>query len=125
MQTIGTVYLSNVLILCNVLYILSFGVNLLSILALLHHTNCRVAFYTDNFVIQDPSSKVIGKGSLVKGLYILQPLASPLSAHSTLSSSFTHVFIVNNVSICKWHHRLGHLSDNVGSVWFNSWEKIF
>ena len=113
MHAIGTVYISNDLELRNALYIPSFSMNLPSVPALLQHTDYHVVFYTDHLVIQDLYSKVIAKGSLVKGLFILQPSVSLLSDHSTLSSPFIHDFPVNHVSVHKWHHRLGHLSDNV------------
>ena len=87
-SSFGDVSLSSSLILHNVLYIPSFGVNLISIPALLQDVNCQVTFHTNFCLIQElPSLKVIGKSSLAKGLFILQ--------HSTIPSHTPPTYLVH------------------------------
>ena len=93
------------------LYIPSFKVNLVSILALMKDISCFVVFSSNHFLVQAlPSKKVIGKGELHQGLYVLHQSSlyemSPVVAHlpsvSTLHSvDLSH--IVTSVSAHTWH----------------------
>jgi hypothetical protein len=69
----GSVNLGNHLTLLNVLHIPSFKVNLMSLSCLLSQTNYAISFVDNHCVIQDPQqSKMIGKGNLSNGLYLLE-----------------------------------------------------
>ena len=88
----------------NVLYIPQFHVNSLSVLVLLHSSNCSLSFSNCSFVIQDlASKKEIGKSDQLGGLYVLQPVSSLSSLPS----------LVSLVTVDTWHARLGHLSIKV------------
>lgn len=110
---IGHITLSPSLILKNVLYIPSFHVNLISVSCLLNTSCYSLSFTNADFLIQDKSQqRVIGKGSLAHGLYVLHN--EPLSLCNVLNSAITNKCnsVQNNVAKL-WHSRLGHLSDNV------------
>ena len=107
-HSIGSVHLTPNLILHDVLYVPGFKVNLISISALLSNTSYNATF-TDNscFVQDNLTSKVIGKGDLLGGLYVLQQI-SPAQP-----GSFFEVPVMNNVSVDVWHARLGYISNKV------------
>ncbi|KAE8686564.1 hypothetical protein F3Y22_tig00111059pilonHSYRG00292 [Hibiscus syriacus] len=80
-----------------------FQFNLLLVSALLNFSNLSVLFCKTNCLIQD-LHRVIGKGELVQGLYLLQ------------MSSFNSNISCNTVSSSlssDWHNRLGHPSIHV------------
>lgn len=69
------------LTLCDVLYIPSFRVNLISVSSLLHGSDFSITFHTNSFVIQDKyKSRMIGQGDLWQGLYVLQQDQVPAAA---------------------------------------------
>lgn len=65
--------------LSNVLHVLSFRFNLISVSSLLHHDHHSAHFYSDHCYIQELTrGLMIGRGSLLHNLYILdQPFATP------------------------------------------------
>ncbi|XP_077251841.1 uncharacterized protein LOC143891076 [Tasmannia lanceolata] len=70
---VGTVILSNDLVLNQVLCVPSFSYNLLSVKKLTHDSNCFVTFFPDHCLFQDRSTKMmIGAGKETCGLYIDQ-----------------------------------------------------
>ena len=111
---VGTIKISDSLILHNVLCIPSFSFNLLSVSKLLKTLHCCVIFLSQFCFIQHLSSwKTIGVGKEVGGLYhLLQNPVSALpqdsfsdkSAKFMSNSSFCMNFVKNNI----WHYRLGH-----------------
>lgn len=126
-NAIGTVTLARDLVLHNVLYIPHFTFNLLSVSALLTDNFLSVTFFKTYFLIQEVhSSKKIGKGDLLEGLYVLtfkdifsnthftQCNTSHIPLHrSALHSVVTQVShsAYNNATL--WHSRFGHTSDKV------------
>lgn len=127
----GSVKLGSYFILHDVLYVPSFKVNLISVSALLATLSVSVHFTANGFLIQDLRSlKVIGKGDLVRGLYVYKvsslqvpiPCSSlPNSVNNSLSHfnsilvSHDHECCANvaKVSVKTWHNRVGHVSHKV------------
>ena len=71
----GTVHISEHLVLQNVLHVDSFKFNLLSVSSLLQNRDLCTHVYYDSWFIQDHIRDLtIGKGLLMHGLYILEPL---------------------------------------------------
>lgn len=95
----GDIRLGNSLVLEDVLYIPIFRFNLISVSCLLAKTTSVISFCHDSFIIQDvTTSKMIGKGRKVDGLYMFD------------TSSIPHIASVNQFSVDLWHNRLGHPS---------------
>ena len=110
-HAIGTVTLSNSLVLHDVLYIPDFHVNLISIPALLKQSPILAKFTASSCCLQDSNSlKEIGKSELDVGLYVLRQVSSPPSI-----VDFNKVYATQSVSLYTWHARLGHLSDKIVS----------
>ncbi|KAK6123801.1 hypothetical protein DH2020_042455 [Rehmannia glutinosa] len=77
----GDVQLSPLIVLKDVLYLLQFKFNLLSVSSLLRHTGYMVKFVDNQFIIQDtPSQGMIGKGDYLDGLYASYPAESLFNA---------------------------------------------
>lgn len=105
-QTIRNVKFSSDLMLNDVLYVLWFKFNLLSISALIRNSSLYVKFLTDSCMIQDLiTSWMIGKGEKNVDLYIIDSSSSIYN--NVCQSSYS---VSNNVTSQLWHHRLGHLS---------------
>lgn len=99
----GTVYLSDKLVLHDVLYVPSFCFNLLSVSTLLNRDNCSAHFYHDSCFIQDHTQVLnIGEGSLIRNLYILNVVV-------TASLAFCGTLRTDED---LWHMRLGHPSQD-------------
>ena len=93
----GTVKISDTLVLHNVLHVDSFKFNMLSVSSLLQNRDLSTHVYYDSCFIQDHIQDLtIGKGLLMHGLYILEPIS-----HSLCGSL---------VDGTLWHQRLGHPS---------------
>lgn len=104
---IGSLKLSEYLILKNVLYIPDFRLNLLSVSQLTKDLGYRVSFDTTSCVIQDPiKGLMIGQGEEIANLYFLD-VAFGLKTFSQ-PSSFISTVVVDSA---LWHNRLGHPSD--------------
>lgn len=100
----GTVHLSSSLILHNVLHVPSFKFNLISVSSLLKSSHCSAHFYPDFCYIQECiHGLMIGRGTLLHNLYILQPDIT--SASLQFIGSLT-------VDGTLWHQRLGHPSSD-------------
>lgn len=100
-EYIGTVRLSEDVILMDVLYVPNFAYNLLSVSALLSNTHYSVNFFGTTCVIQDKLHlRTIGKVELNGSLYMLR-------VPKVLSPSI----LACKISYETWHQRLGHLSD--------------
>ncbi|CAA3023561.1 retroelement pol poly [Olea europaea subsp. europaea] len=85
----------------DVLFVPQFKLNLLSVSSLTTGTNLSLNFFHDQFIIQEASSrKMIGKGSIIQGLYVLDT-----KDFNSVSDAF-----IGSVSAHVWHNRLGHLS---------------
>ena len=96
---IGDVRLKQDLLLTDVLYVPDFKFNLLSISALTTDLPVVSLFHNTGFVLLDTrNSKMIGKGSRINDLYILE-----VEQDSVAGS-------INKVSAQVWHDRLGHVS---------------
>jgi transposase InsO family protein len=98
-QGIGTISTPN-LTFPNVLYLLKFPFNLLSVHKLTVALHCSIAFFPSYCVFQDLKTKrTIGRGIEKDRLYYFRPFHT--SIPSTLCSS---------VSLYQWHCHLGHPS---------------
>ncbi|XP_074290316.1 uncharacterized protein LOC141617045 [Silene latifolia] len=131
----GTVYLSASITLKNVLLVLDFKQNLLSVGRIIENTKLCVIFYPQHCLFQNLSSKVIiGQGTRVQDLYIFKSsfasalknkiashvhaaLASPIPSHGVSANSFNAKTCNAHVQACKHslgvdllHARLGHIS---------------
>ncbi|CAA7044889.1 unnamed protein product [Microthlaspi erraticum] len=95
----GIVHLSHDLVLHNVLHVPSFRFNLISVSSLLKDSNSSNHFYSNHCLIQESTQGLmIGRGTLIQNLYILQP---------STSSNFCGSLLVDGA---LWHQRLGHPS---------------
>ena len=96
----GDVSVGPNLTLKDVLFVPKFKFNLLSVSALLLHTDFSVNFWVDHFIIQDLNQQLtIGKDKLVVCLYVLDVDTPHFSSA-----------LVNVVAASTWHNRLGHVS---------------
>lgn len=116
---IGTVKISISLILDNVLCVLSFSFNFLSVPQLTKLHYCYLFFIKNFYIIQDLSSwRMIGLGKLKHGLYYLLQNSNKFASTSFVdysnksdSDSCNFSFIVSSpTSFGIWHYRLGHMS---------------
>lgn len=91
----------------------------LSVSALLAYSNISITFHANTFLMQDLNHlKIIGKGELIQGLYVVKSHPATLPVSATVSQSSTEKSILcsfcnsvsNNASLDLWHARLGHLS---------------
>ncbi|XP_038999182.1 uncharacterized protein LOC120124628 [Hibiscus syriacus] len=101
---VGTFRFSPDFVLYGVLFVPDFQFNLLSVSALLSNSDFSVLFCKTNCLIQDLLHRVIGKGELFQGLYLLQM--------SSCASSFP-CNIVSSDSFIAWHNKLGRPSSHV------------
>ena len=115
---IGTVKLSNFLILEHLLCVPSFSFNLLSVSQLTHSFPLCLVFLSQFCFIQDLSCwKTIGVGEVQNGLYLLQKsnsrttpsLFDLASTNKNLKSALSASISNKDLSIL-WHFRLGHPS---------------
>ncbi|XP_030934597.1 uncharacterized protein LOC115960041 [Quercus lobata] len=133
---IGSICISENLVLTNVLCVPSFSFNLLSVSQLTKKMHCCLIFLSAFCFIQDLNCwRTIGVGEVHDGLYLLQHSPSDTCAipnqsqaipsfHSIFNSVFHSIFssnkshVVNNVKVpfSVWHSRLGHPSDAKISV---------
>ena len=116
---IGTVKFNSEFILENVFYVPSFNVNIFSVSAFLKQPHRSVIFLPNTFLIQDTHTlRMIGKGNLLEGLYVLQvdqepePSSQQISSLSSLQNNVAcNIHTSNKVSVETWHARLGHISN--------------
>lgn len=103
---VGSIHLTNSITLFNVLYILEFKFNLLSVSVLTKTLNSEVSFTATDCYIQDlTQALMISQGSQVGNLYVLDVNKS----YCTLSfQGKSYVSVV--VDSQTWHRRLGHPS---------------
>lgn len=105
---IGTVIISEHLILENVLVVPTFHFNLISISQLVKSLTCCFIFLGDMCFIQDLLHwKMIGLGKELQGLYFLQDTATQCSSQITTPLPS----IASAVRTDLWHIRLGHPFD--------------
>jgi hypothetical protein len=117
---IGTVKISESLILADVLCVPSFSFNLISVSKLTSSLNCCIFFLSNLCFIQDLVKwKLIGRGKEKEGLYLLEDQDSvcvheiypSFKSLSSVHKSFVHKSINNRSSHLQlWHNRLGHAS---------------
>jgi len=102
---IGTVKISDSLLLTNVLCVSLFTFNLVYASKLLKNIHCCLIFIHKFCFVQNLTSwETIGVGEEKHGLfYLVQP-----DSVSSVSSAFS----ISNVSEDIWHYRLGHLSSS-------------
>ncbi|XP_019184395.1 PREDICTED: uncharacterized protein LOC109179345 [Ipomoea nil] len=71
---IGTILVSDKLILQNVFCVPEFHYNLVSVSELIRNSKCQLLLYSDTCIIQDQVGKMIGMAKLERGLYhLMQP----------------------------------------------------
>ena len=110
---IGTVHISDNLILYGVLCVPSFTFNLISISQLTKSLFCCLVFLGSFCFIQDLANwNIIRLGKATKGLYLLHHRVPPPSVLVVSSRIFVSVPSVkfNSVQADLWHFRLGHPS---------------
>ena len=98
---VGTITISDALVLRDVLYVPSFRFNLLSVSSLLKHDNFSGHFFPDACYIQDHTQDLmIGRASLQHNPYVLD------------NGVPTSLAFCGSVTVTEdiWHHRLGHPS---------------
>ena len=88
----GSVRLSDLITLTNILYVPSFSCNLLSISQLTHALSCTVQFTSSMCAIQDPMRKLIETGGR---------MVTNITVHGASSD------------LELWHRRMGHPSERV------------
>ena len=103
----GTVHFNDMLYLHNVLYLLEFSFNLISVTKLTKSLNCQLIFDDKHCFIQDINAlRRIGTAKVSNGLYVLQE--SPVSNFAaTPSPTLVNTFCKDKFDI--WHFRLGHI----------------
>jgi len=112
---IGTIKLSETLILTGVLYVPSFTFNLISASKLVKHLCCCLIFLSNYCFIQNLNHwKTIGVGKEQNGLYFLMLQSSVSGLDSADSSSRALSTSVKSSSSPAdiWHYRLGHPSSS-------------
>lgn len=105
---IGTIRLTDSMLLQNVLNLPDFRLNLLSVSQLTKDLGYRVSFDPDSCLIQDPiKGLMIGKGEQISNLYVMDTV--DMEGSATLQQPFA---LCANVVIDAhlWHNRLGHPS---------------
>jgi len=115
---VGTVQLTPLICLTQVLCIPSFNFNLLSVKKLSTHLTCCVMFLSDFCFIQDLLSwTTIGKGEVRNGLYhfVNSPVYPSLMVHTLSQYSISQCSVAASASSKQinfdlWHCRLGHPS---------------
>jgi hypothetical protein len=109
---IGTVKISDSLILTEVLYIPSFNFNLISASKLIKHLCCCLIFLYNHYFIQSLNPwKTIRLGKEHNGLYYLLQTSFPSSNSADSSSRVLSTSIKDSSSPTDiWHYRLGHPS---------------
>lgn len=122
---VGIVHISPTLLLHNIFYVPQFNSNLLYVSVFLLHNNFFVTFLKNHFFIQQMScSMSIGKGDLIKGLYVLVSPSDLDSEASTNICNFISIHEYNksalactNSASCKdpniWLSQFGHVSNKV------------
>jgi len=108
---IGTVHITQKLILHNVLHVPDFKFNLMSVSSLVKTISCSAHFYVDCCLIQELSQGLmIGRGRLYHNLYILETENTSPSTSTPAACLFTGS-VLNDGHL--WHQRLGHPSSVV------------
>nr|GME05050.1 uncharacterized protein LOC109168309 [Ipomoea batatas] len=103
---IGTVLVSNDLVLENVFYVSEFHYNLVSVSELIKSSKCKLLLYSDTCIIQDQVlGRMIGMAKLERDLYHLMQPEFFVSFDTLLN---IRVNACNTGSL--WHARLGHTS---------------
>ncbi|XP_056864308.1 uncharacterized protein LOC130511370 [Raphanus sativus] len=104
---VGTIKITDSLILYDVLLVPDFCFNLISVSSLIRTLTCAAHFFPNGCLIQDLSQGLmIGKGSLYNNLYILDT-DHPVASKETLLCG-----MVSPDSFI-WHQHLGHPSSSV------------
>ncbi|XP_011081378.1 uncharacterized protein LOC105164425 [Sesamum indicum] len=105
---IGTVKITDTLVLSSVLYIPDFSVNLICVSQLCKNSSYSFSFTYSSCILQDQVSKeVVAKGILTRNLYIVQSPICKALAHSTVPTPISFSAITDcNSSL--WHKRMGH-----------------
>ena len=109
----GSVVLSPMLTLKNVLHVPNLSCNLISVSKLAQDINCQTNFFRSHCVFQDLNSgKMIGSAKESGGLYYLDIGSASQLPSKTISSCFESFSVLNNEddNIMVWHLRLGHPS---------------
>ncbi|PKI79314.1 hypothetical protein CRG98_000259, partial [Punica granatum] len=102
--SVGNVRLGDSFILQDVLFVLEFNCNLISVGQLSREMDCLVTFLPDLCLIQDRVSKrTVGLGELQRGVYYLRWVASSALACQALGVGSGDI----------WHKRLGHPSSGI------------
>jgi len=118
---IGSVQLTPVLMLSNVLHVPDFQFNLLSVHKLCEQITGKVIFSSTNCTLQGPMLQEVVLDEASNGLYHIQSLAvtkavanqGSLAMHSGAQQGSSQPMLGENIKLSEmdfWHFRLGHLS---------------
>lgn len=119
---IGTMNISNTLILQDVLCVPNFSYNLISAKKIAQMFNCCLIFFSRYCYIQDLSVwRTIGMGEVREGLYHMKheevspsALSDLLSKLNILPSPYVSASVTKNAqNFDIWHYRLGHSSYSI------------
>jgi hypothetical protein len=113
---VGTVQVTETLLLTDVLCVPSFSFNLISISKLTNLPSCCVFFLSHFCFIQDLVTwRRIGLGRKKSGLYFLQ-VSDTAVTFPILPSVAAYTVVNNTPAFDVWHHRLGHPSSSCLSL---------
>lgn len=106
----GTVKVSALLTLYDVLYLPQFRLNLISISKLVSSSDFQVVFTNDACLLQDSSQKRIGFARLQCGLYHLDPGDPRVSMLASVNNVVSISDMKPASQAALWHFRFGHAS---------------
>ncbi|KAL0437836.1 UNVERIFIED_CONTAM: hypothetical protein Sradi_0491500 [Sesamum radiatum] len=113
-ESLGDATLHDHLTLTNVLYVLRFTYNLLSVQKLCQHSHVSFIFLSSHCLVKDlKSSKIIGVGRQLGSLYIIDKASfdSSFVQHYVVNMSPTHSCSLSVTEIATlWHKQLGQPS---------------
>lgn len=105
---IGSIKVSSLITLNNVLHVPKLSCNLLSISKITQDLKCQANFYPTHCEFQElASGRMIGNARENGGLYFFE---GPTTSKPVQSSCFEAMSLSRNHEIMLWHYRLGHPS---------------
>lgn len=111
---IGAVKCGHSLMLKDVLYVLQFKFNLMSVSSLTRDPCIEVRFFITRVIQDAHNQKMNCKGKRIADLYKMSDSSCDLAQDNKINALIDDVCVsissaVNKVNTCTWHHKLGHL----------------